>query len=189
MNNPLNAIREYDRGAWMLRVEELTGLDFFQLEEQHCDPYGCYDEGMSPEEFVKSIETDDDLIWVFVYGTLKVNGRLSHGFDRYRKKAIPATIKGFKMYSVNDSFPAIIEGEGEITGELHGYASKDIVGVLHRMDGIEGYRPGREAQNMYNREPIEAFVEGLEEPVQAEVYVWNNSVDRYELIESGKWEV
>lgn len=54
-NDPILAIREYDKGAdaWFAKVKELTGMDFFMLEDRHLDPYGAYDSGMSAEDFAK----------------------------------------------------------------------------------------------------------------------------------------
>ena len=129
---------------------------------------------------------------IFVYGTLKLNGRLSHGFDALRGVVKPATIKG-AMYSVHGSYPAVVlSGNTEIKGELHQYDFNNCTeegAFITAMDRIEGYNPnGDPKNNLYNR--VEVFVTLTDGSMaEAMMYVFNRDVSKLDIIADGYWPV
>lgn len=125
---------------------------------------------------------------IFVYGTLKVGGRLSHSFDALRGQVVPASVKG-TMYSVHGSYPAtVLSGDTEVKGELHQYGVEEEE-VLTLLDRIEGYNPkGDPKNNLYNRvqTPV-TLADGS--TTTAMMYVFNRDVSKFELIADGYWPV
>ena len=87
---------------------------------------------------------------LFVYGTLKVGGRLSHEFDNLRYSCKKATSIG-EMKDIGVGFPvARFNRNGKIIGEIHEYPNN----VIFMMDRIEGYHKHRK-YNLYDRITIE----------------------------------
>jgi gamma-glutamylcyclotransferase (GGCT)/AIG2-like uncharacterized protein YtfP len=123
---------------------------------------------------------------IFVYGTLKVGGRLSQPFNEVRRSVVPATVKG-TMYSVHGSYPAVVlSGDTEIKGELHQY-DVETGSVLKHLDAIEGYRPD-DKLNLYNRVEVEVTTAGGKS-VKAMMYVFNRSTSGLERLAGGYWPV
>lgn len=127
----------------------------------------------------------------FMYGTLKVGGRYSHGFNELRKSVEKAKIKG-EIYSIGGSFPGLtLDGKGEVHGEVHEY--NEFEKVLGRMDRIEGYNEEREESSLYKRKIIKATTD-TGEVIDAIVYVMGDRLleeakDKHKKVESGVWEV
>ena len=126
--------------------------------------------------------------WVFVYGSLKVGGYFSRAFDRQRKFAIPASVKGTLLNL--SSFPGLIlGGEKEVQGELHLY--KDFHKVVREMDYIEGYRKRNDLGNLYHKQVINVKMDDYK-TVRALVYTLNTdriSTFGCAIVESGEWPI
>lgn len=123
----------------------------------------------------------------FVYGTLR------EGFRNYARllegnttNIEQATLEGFEMYSVHDSFPAILPAEGTIVGELITIKEEIYDQVLRNLDRLEGYNPQSKDNSMYLREKREVITSNGEK-VEAYVYIWNESEPR-QKVESGDWK-
>lgn len=122
---------------------------------------------------------------IFVYGTLKVDGRLAKSFDEQRIKSIPGIVHGFRMHSFH-SFPGVVQDPRyKIKGELHLY--NDIVDVLTRMDQIEGYDVLKPKRSMYIRELVTVKTNSRFDSCPAYMYVWNGNLAGKSIIENGEW--
>lgn len=122
---------------------------------------------------------------VFVYGTLKVGGRFAKRFDDVRVNVKPGTVKG-TMFDINKSFPGLIlEGDTEITGEVHEY--EDAEAVERSLDRIEGYSGPDSKHNLYNKAEVEVDTpDGTE---TCKVYVFAKEVSHFDKVETGIWEL
>lgn len=122
---------------------------------------------------------------LFFYGTLmKGHGRNSVVESKGLRFVGPAKIRG-DFWSVGDSFPAFVDGPGEIVGEVWEAPTPEILAdVLRTTDAIEGYRgPGRESESMYVRE-TRSTLDGR----AVQTYRWNRPTDGWmKPIESGDW--
>ena len=115
------------------------------------------------------------------YGTLMSGQGRGDMLDFLGRTVGPAEIRG-TLYSVHGAFPALVDGDGVVQGELwqpHDGCFNEAIAVL---DGIEGYRPDDRASSMYLRERRQ-----LTDGTIAYVYVWNQSLDRLTLIPDGDW--
>lgn len=123
---------------------------------------------------------------VFVYGSLKAGGFFSYGFDQLRLASVPATIRG-TMYDLW-AFPGVVlEGDGQIHGELHTY--RHFSEVVQAFDYIEGYRRGNPESNLYLKKVVEVTtMDGHKK--RAIVYTINTqriNLGRYDVVKDGKW--
>ena len=130
----------------------------------------------------------DDLNKIFVYGTLKEGGFFARHFDSYRISSERATIKG-TMISLGE-FPGIVlQGDGEVVGELHEYSSFD--NVLEEIDRIEGCSGENEdPDNLYHRKAIKVLTDSGEK--EAWIYVINTDqmeILHYEVVKNGEWKI
>lgn len=124
---------------------------------------------------------------VFVYGTL-MNGLSNYKrlLEKTTVEEFPATTKGI-MYSVHDNFPAVVEGEGAIKGELI-YIDHEMYDlVLHRLDVLEGYRES-DPNSMYIRKETTVLNTQENIEVEAYIYIWNHETYKLEPIYSGDWK-
>lgn len=120
---------------------------------------------------------------IFVYGTLKENGKLARQFDHVRKHSEPASLKGFDLYRLG-WFPGISRGDGTVFGEIHEY-TEDITSY---MDAVEGYNPEDEKQSLFIRREVAVGTEGG--MVGAFVYIFNRDIPHdAEKIENGFWPI
>lgn len=110
---------------------------------------------------------------VFVYGSLR-RGMHNHRVMGESEFLAEATLTGFSMFQVS-SFPAIVEGNGSVKGEL--YLVDDA--TLARLDRLEGH------PRMYRREMV--TVQSGDVLAQVWAYVWQQSVDRLTPVSSGDW--
>ncbi len=120
---------------------------------------------------------------LFVYGSLK------KGFGNHRlmTEAVylgPGVIEGYDMYSLR-YFPAIVEGKGEVYGELYKVSEKELADI----DALEGYSP-RDDTGMYIRRATR--VQTVIGMISAELYLWADESGslrgRREYISEGYWE-
>jgi|SRR5690625_67107 len=118
----------------------------------------------------------------FFYGTLQPSD------VPYKKNYI----KGYKVYNTDYGFP-ITKYTGEDKDRVYGtlmYVDKDYIPVL---DSIEGYSENMpKNENMYNREKVKVFAEGIEEGILAYVYIANEDtfMDQYvegNYLKDGRW--
>jgi gamma-glutamylcyclotransferase (GGCT)/AIG2-like uncharacterized protein YtfP len=130
----------------------------------------------------------EDILRVFVYGTLKVGGRLSGPVEGSRISSKEAKADG-SMFSVNGAYPAVLfDGKKSIVGEIHEY--RDAKAVLQTMDRIEGFSgtvKAKGAGNLYNR--IEVEVDAGGEKVKCSTYEFNCDTDNLKHIANGVWEI
>lgn len=123
---------------------------------------------------------------IFVYGTLRTG---FHNYNRLLKgrvnETVDATLKGFDMYSIGGSYPAIVSGSGEVTGELMYIDDENYDETMRSLDWLEGYTPQRENHSMYLRITL-TVVTADGELVDAYVYLWNRPVPDTKIA-SGDW--
>lgn len=120
---------------------------------------------------------------LFVYGSLK------RGFGNHRlmTDAVylgPGVIEGYDMYSLR-YFPAIVEGNDEVYGELYKVSEKELAAI----DELEGYS-SKDDTGMYIRRTTR--VQTVIGMIAADFYLWADGsgslADRYEYIPEGYWE-
>jgi gamma-glutamylcyclotransferase (GGCT)/AIG2-like uncharacterized protein YtfP len=122
---------------------------------------------------------------VFVYGTLKVGGYFSSNVSDLLLNHKPASINAI-MYSIDDSYPGIIEGgNSKVKGEVHTFSDKKE--ALRRMDRIEGYYKEGDANNLYNR--VKTTVETEDGDEEVYTYVFARSIGNYKPIKTGIWKI
>lgn len=118
-------------------------------------------------------------IFVFVYGSLK-KGKSNHSVLTDRAQFMrPATIQGAVMVDLG-SFPAIIKGTGEVTGEVYSITPE----IMARLDRLEGH------PRFYKREIID-----IGEGQQAWTYYLsesnakhiNDNISQYRIVANGNW--
>lgn len=107
----------------------------------------------------------------FVYGTL-LNG--FNNYERYLKgktiKEIPATTPG--ILGVYQGLPTMLEGDGEVHGELMFIPNELYSSVLFNIDRLEGYSEGDATNSLYVRKTVRAIAE-TGELFDAWAYIWN----------------
>jgi gamma-glutamylcyclotransferase (GGCT)/AIG2-like uncharacterized protein YtfP len=127
---------------------------------------------------------------LFFYGTLmKGDSRGAIGERHGLRLVGPGKLRG-DLYSVGDSFPAAMPGDGVILGEVWEAPDDAILrGALHVTDSIEGYRESDPESSMYLRE-IHPLLDD-EQSREVIVYRWNRGVQfgmrGLHKIESGSW--
>jgi gamma-glutamylcyclotransferase (GGCT)/AIG2-like uncharacterized protein YtfP len=128
---------------------------------------------------------------VFVYGTLKVGGRLATGFDDWRTESHAGRLEGALVYDLGP-YPFMVKGNSKVIGELHAY--REFAEVIKNMDRIEGFFPGRNRDdNYYLREKVMVRDMVTGQTVEAWAYFMNpkhaeNMVRGKAPIASGIWE-
>ena len=124
---------------------------------------------------------------VFVYGTLKIGGRLAPPFNEVRLSSTKGTIQG-KLYNVPGAwFPAVkLGGEDVVHGELHEFDK--FSEVLARMDRMEGYREEDHTHSLYLRKEAEVITVTGEKEI-AFVYEFNREVPEDARVMSGDWPI
>lgn len=109
---------------------------------------------------------------VLVYGTLRKGEGLNQYMRNFEYLGI-AMLEGYKMYS-NGSFPMIVEGEGEIVGEIYEIeGGKNDIAILDQIECA------------YTRTKVEAKIDGAW--IQVQTYIYNHSIDNLDKINSGNW--
>lgn len=111
--------------------------------------------------------TDNDSVFVFVYGTLRLGQSNHHRIANWVMEQKNATIQG-GMYHLPYGYPAVVLGNGTVHGELVAFSDTDA--ALQAMDYLEGYA-GPGLDNYYDRVPVTAVTEDGEQ-VRCFVYVF-----------------
>src|SRR5262245_58510105 len=75
---------------------------------------------------------------VFVYGTLKRGEVREKCWPRQPLSLEPATVRGC-LYDLGP-YPALVEGDDTVAGELWEFSQLDIPPTLAALDEVEGYR-------------------------------------------------
>lgn len=121
---------------------------------------------------------------LFVYGTLK-RGQLNHVLVApYTLSVEPARARG-RLYDLG-LYPALVEGDGLVEGELLHLRRSDLRKVLALLDRLEGYVPEEPSASMYVRRVVEVIVwDG--EPREAYTYYYNRDPEGLPRLESAEW--
>lgn len=97
----------------------------------------------------------DNLVKVFVYGTLKP------GESNYQHYCAGLAVESQRaialghLFALPFGYPAMILGDGLVQGYLLSFSNRDI---LHHLDWLEDYDPKRPTtENEYNRQQIEIY--------------------------------
>jgi gamma-glutamylcyclotransferase (GGCT)/AIG2-like uncharacterized protein YtfP len=104
---------------------------------------------------------------IFVYGTLRTNEYYHHIIKDQVTSVTKATYRG-SLYHLPFGYPAIVDGDGRIAGELMTFSEAES--VLAKLDELEGYQ-GHGQDNEYER--IYAHVQlenGTLTPCQLYIY-------------------
>lgn len=123
---------------------------------------------------------------VFVYGTLMSGMSNQHVIISHTKRLEPGKARGL-LYHLPYGYPAMIDGEGEITGELVELIDPDQ--VLEALDWLEGYRGEENPDNLYHR-VIRQVGTADGRVVSAYVYLWAKERELGRLgvqVASGNW--
>ncbi len=119
--------------------------------------------------------------FIFLYGSLM------RGFEMHESLDIPrmteflgeAKCKG-KLYDMGE-FPGMtLEGNGRVRGELYRVSDENIIDI---MDRYEGYYPESTRESTY----VRRLEEMVDRDLKAWVYVYNESTNGQDVIESGSW--
>lgn len=125
----------------------------------------------------------------FVYGTLKVGGYFANIFDKFRVNSKRAVLKNHDLYDLGH-FPGVMEGDGEVIGEIHEYKSENIDWILEQFDRIEGYSKTQPEKSLYLRKKLMVETEDGDE--KAFVYIFNASNTKgleSKRLSSGFWSM
>lgn len=110
-----------------------------------------------------------------------------------------AVIYNKDLYDVG-GFPAIVDGDGKVYGEVYSISSKERtrtnwlgekvkVSSIKILDRLEGYSPDRpEKQNMYLRKKAKVKLANGRE-LWVSYYYWNKSIEGLKKIENGDYRV
>jgi gamma-glutamylcyclotransferase (GGCT)/AIG2-like uncharacterized protein YtfP len=129
------------------------------MSEQLSDQQMSYDDAVG--QFFGETDSDDKMVPVFVYGTLKegyTNGDYFLDGHRFR----PGAVRGFALAPVS-SFPGAIPCEG---GNMRGELVEVDEHTFARIDALEGY------PDMYTRELVSVRLDDGGHGY-AWTYVWN----------------
>lgn len=107
---------------------------------------------------------------VFVYGSL-MEGFWNHTRVLEGKVEIlgRGEVNGC-LYHLREGYPALLEGEDQVVGEVSGPVDEDL---LRHLDYLEGYREGRK-NNLYNRKAVQVrMADGSS--VECWIYVYGDA--------------
>lgn len=135
---------------------------------------------------------------IFTYGTLMKGYWNHHVMKEAQGKFIGrGKIRNKEMYyAYRGSFPVVIEGVGDVYGEVYEIEDRVIVAggfygnyktkPLKILDKLEGYRPKDPKSSMYIRKRALCTLENGNE-VWVSFYYWNGEVNPELRIPSGKY--
>jgi gamma-glutamylcyclotransferase (GGCT)/AIG2-like uncharacterized protein YtfP len=130
-----------------------------------------------PRTSPEGLRTGEPLSVVFVYGTLRSDGRAA-GMLSGSLFVGPASVAGLRLWDVGP-FPAVTRGRAPepVFGECYGVPAD----VLRRLDRYEG------CPRLYRRETCSAVL-GDGRAVPAFVYVFARSPRGLRAVPGGRWE-
>lgn len=150
-------------------IEEIISkFQEMESQEEFLGPWG-----KSYENEIKAINEYFSHRRVFVYGTL-MKGEANNHYLENSTFLAPATIKGYDMYDVG-WYPAIVDGDGLIIGELYRVPLKDMPSI----DRLEG------EGSLYAKR-CETVTDANGESTLALVYVYLGDVSGLKRIPSWK---
>jgi|BEDMetMinimDraft_2_1075160.scaffolds.fasta_scaffold00135_3 Uncharacterized conserved protein len=119
--------------------------------------------------------------YLFVYGLLRYGFNL-HRYLKNSRFVGKAFAEGFVMYEL-ENYPAILKGNGTVYGEVYEIYEDD----LRIIDEVEGYRG--EDDDLYSREAITVYFDYTKQYSMngVFVYIYNQKIGRYRIIESGDY--
>ncbi|WP_251711774.1 gamma-glutamylcyclotransferase family protein [Lactococcus ileimucosae] len=127
---------------------------------------------------------------VFVYGSLRTD---MFNYDKYLKgevlESYPGKIKGSLFHIENKGYPAIIEGNSEILGEI--FILRDFPKNIAVLDEMENFFPDNRDESEYLRcTSLAQLSDGQKEEVY--YYHYNstaavNTKDQLIPVDSGDW--
>ena len=127
--------------------------------------------------------------WVFVYGTLKRNGRLHHHIEALKPTSILSGHTPGRLYSLG-WYPGMLPATGDgqrVYGEL--VQVTDIARAVAALDPVEdfggSYAPGA---SLYHR-VMAPITTQKGELVHAWLYLYAGEVEAKDQVASGRWEV
>ena len=133
----------------------------------------------------------NDILKVFVYGTLKVGGESAYSFNDHRISVKKGKIKG-TMLNIAGMYPGVIlRGNDIIHGEVHEYRNGKVVEYF--LDIAEGHKGKDDKCNLYNKETVDVIVQNSPSYLtryRAEkclIYTYAQRIYVHEKIGSGKW--
>lgn len=137
---------------------------------------------------VKSICEVEEMIPVFVYGTLLSGESNYRIIEPFVQKVTPVQLRNYKMHSIQGHFPAIIKSKknGVISGELMYLKPPRYQKAIDRLDRLEGYIEQAPECSMYLREKVTVITESGDQ-VEAYAYIWNRSLKGCPKIPHGNW--
>jgi gamma-glutamylcyclotransferase (GGCT)/AIG2-like uncharacterized protein YtfP len=123
---------------------------------------------------------------VFVYGTL-LEGYANHRHFLKGKSSLLgcATMKGF-LYHLPDGYPAMVEGEGWVKGQVFELFN---LRILEEIDVLEGFGEGRD-DNLYERVKRAVNVDNGA-PLNCWVYLYRDAETagaKGTLVPGGDWD-
>lgn len=130
----------------------------------------------------------------FVYGSLREG---FFNYDKYLKGKVvsikPAKLENKIVYDMPyKGYPAIMEGNGTVYGEIMEVIPDIYEEVMEAMDIMEGFKGEGNSENEYHKTLLEAVHLFDETKEECFVYYYNPSIDdRFEkeavFIEDGDW--
>lgn len=105
---------------------------------------------------------------LFVYGTLRKPGR-NHHYLKTADFITKAQVKGCLYWIQGLNYPALLEGEEWISGELYEVDAPTEV----RLDELEGYIAIDHPDNLYHKKQMDIVDERFESLGKAFVYIFN----------------
>lgn len=127
----------------------------------------------------------------FVYGSLMEGfSNYDGNFDNFICYRAKGKYHGLLYHLVNQNYPALIEGDAVVYGEIIELA--DFHNMVVKMDEYEGYFGKDHPENLYHRKIV--VVDNLDEGKKEEVYIYYyakndiNSSDKPAVhIQDGDW--
>jgi gamma-glutamylcyclotransferase (GGCT)/AIG2-like uncharacterized protein YtfP len=130
----------------------------------------------------------EDLIHIFVYGTLKPGERNYQRYCASRVIQEQAAIAQGQLFDLSLGYPAMREGEGYVCGVILSFTDASIFADL---DPLEDYQPHRPPeQNEYQRQKIQTFCPDGEPLKVAWIYLMNTAkIQQYNgvYLPDGNW--
>lgn len=131
---------------------------------------------------------------VFVYGSLREG---FFNYDKYLKGKVvsikPAKLENKIVYHMPyKGYPAIMEGNGVVYGEIMEIIPKIYDETMEAMDIMEGFKGEGNPENEYHKTILEAVHLDTEKKEECYVYYYNPAIDdRFKdeaiFVENGDW--
>ncbi|MGL5381641.1 gamma-glutamylcyclotransferase family protein [Clostridium sp.] len=132
----------------------------------------------------------NEKINIFVYGSLRTG---FFNYDKYLKGKVlsskKAKLKGSLFHMPNKGYPALLDGEDYVYGEVMEISPYED--VIKALDTMEGYYGPSNRENEYNRIILDVELEDSSETEKCYVYKYNRVDDEFikhrEYVSNGDW--